>query len=700
MRRLAWSCLFLTAACGPSTPPRVVTPAPVATPDAATAATPDAAATAYQGLGAGSIDPALVAAHAPPPLPVDVEARIGAMLDLRGASAGAITQRGDRMAFTWRVTGTSQVWRLDGPDRFPVQLTGGGENTSLVGLALDDAHLVVSRDRGGAENPGLFWMSLEGGALTRIIDVPSVQTRLAFITDDSRAVYYLANDREPASYALYRWDVATGARTEAFTEPGLWSVVDRRARLASDGPATVGAVCTDILLLSRELGSEQNEIYQLDLGTGARTPLIGVNQPAGVTESYQVQFGPTPDTFIVRTDALGEFTRVYRWQAGTFTPLTPLTNHEISSAGIDHPRRRIYYVENQDGYRRLHALDARTGADVPLPRHPTLGHADNVTLAGLSRDGQTMQVAFDGARLVPTVASYSWRTKRWTTWTLPSTPGVDPRTFAPVTLEHYPARDGTSIPMFVRRPAHCPMPGDATVDDARPTCPVVVQFHGGPEIQALPGFAPLAQAYVDAGFIYVEPNVRGSDGYGKAWLHADDGARRLDVVTDIEDCARYLRTAWAHAGVAPRLGVYGRSYGGYSSMYAMTAFAGAYDVGVAEVGISNLETFLANTAPYRRALRISEYGDPTRDRDALVALSPITHAAKLAAPMLLLQGVNDPRVPVGEAIQFYDVIKARGLPGGLILFPDEGHGTSKRANQVLALGNTLAFFQAHLQVKP
>lgn len=701
MRSLLASCLVLAAACGPSTPPRLVTPAPAAPPDAAPSPPPlpDAAppTSGYQGLGAGSVDPALVAAHAPPPLPPDVEARIGAMLDLRGASAGAITQRGDRMVFTWRVTGTSQVWRLDGPDRFPVQLTGGGENTTLVGLALDDAHLVVSRDRGGSENPGLFWMDLAGGALTPIIDVPAVQARIAFITDDSRAVYYLANDREPASYALYRWDVATGARAEVFTEPGLWSVVDRRPRLAADGPATPGAACTDVLLLSRDLGSEQNEVYQLDLGTGARTPLLGVGQPAGVTEAYQVQFGPTPDEYVVRTDARDEFTRVYRWRAGTFTALTPTTPHEISWAGIDQPRRRLYYVVNQDGYRRLHALDVRTGADVPLPRHPTLGGADNVTLAGLSRDGQTMQVLFDGATQVPTVASYSWRTKRWTTWTLPSTPGVDPRTFVPVTLEHYPARDGTAIPMFVRRPAHCPRPGDTAVDDARPPCPVVVQFHGGPEIQALPGFAPLAQAYVDAGFIYVEPNVRGSDGYGKTWLHADDGARRLDVVTDIEDCARHLRATWGHAGVAPRLGVYGRSYGGYSSMYAMTAFAGAFDVGVAEVGISNLLTFLANTAPYRRALRISEYGDPERDRDALIALSPITHAAKLAAPMLLLQGVNDPRVPVGEAIQFYDVIKQKGLPGGLILFPDEGHGTSKRSNQVLALGHTLAFFQAHLR---
>jgi prolyl oligopeptidase PreP (S9A serine peptidase family) len=696
MKRLACGlAVAAVTACGSTSttvaPPRPTPPPP---PDASPAAPPDAAE-GYAGLGAGSVDPALVAAHAPPALDAGMAARIQARLDVRGAPAGAITERGDRMFLTWRVTGTSQVWRLDGPGAFPVQLTGGGENTSLAGLTRDGAHLVVSRDVGGAENPGLFWMSADGGALTTIFEAPGVLARVAFLPDDDRAVYYLANDREPASYALYRWDVATGARTAVFTEPGLWSVVDRRPRVTSDGAAPAGATATDILLLSKDLGSQQNEIHQLDLATGVRTPLLGVDQPAGTIESFQALFSATPGELLVRTNARSNVERVYRWRAGTFTALSPELPYDVSAMSIDWPRKRLYVTVNRDGFRQVEAMDPATGKAIALPRHPTLGGSDNITLASLTRDGQTMQLAFDGATTLPTVVAYSWATKRWTTWTRPSAPGVDPTAFAKVELMTYPARDGTPVPMFVRRPASCPAPGSAAAG-ATP-CPMVVQFHGGPEIQALPGFNPIAQLYVDAGFVFVEPNVRGSSGYGKAWLDADNGARRLDVVTDIEDCARHLRTTWAIGGVAPKLGVYGRSYGGYSSMYAMTAFAGAFDVGVAEVGISNLLTFLQNTAPYRQALRISEYGDPARDRDALVALSPITHAAKLAAPMLLLQGVNDPRVPVGEAVQFYDVIKAKGLPGGLILFPDEGHGTSKRSNQVLAIGHTLGFFEQHLR---
>ena len=150
-------------------------------------------------------------------------------------------------------------------------------------------------------------------------------------------------------------------------------------------------------------------------------------------------------------------------------------------------------------------------------------------------------------------------------------------------------------------------------------------------------------------------------------------------------------------GVAPKIGVYGRSYGGYSSLMAMTFFAGAYDVGVAEVGISNLLSFLQNTSPYRRILRTSEYGDPVKDHDALLTLSPITYVDRTKAPLLLMQGVNDPRVPVGEALQIHAALETRGVPGGLILFADEGHGNSKRSNQVLSIGHTIEFFERYLK---
>jgi dipeptidyl aminopeptidase/acylaminoacyl peptidase len=256
-------------------------------------------------------------------------------------------------------------------------------------------------------------------------------------------------------------------------------------------------------------------------------------------------------------------------------------------------------------------------------------------------------------------------------------------------LESYPARDGTPIPMFVRRPATC----------ATKPCPVVVDFHGGPEGQSKPGWHPIAQAFVEAGFVYVSPNVRGSDGYGKTWLHADDGPKRLAVITDIEDCAAFIKKSWGDGGTAPKIGVMGWSYGGYSTLVAMTMFAGAYDAGAAGVSFSNIVTFLQNTAPYRRALRISEYGDPDKDREALLKLSPITYIDRVKAPLLLIQGANDPRTPVGEAVMMHDALEQKGITTKLVIFADEGHGPSKRENQALSYATMLKFFQEHLQGK-
>ena len=185
--------------------------------------------------------------------------------------------------------------------------------------------------------------------------------------------------------------------------------------------------------------------------------------------------------------------------------------------------------------------------------------------------------------------------------------------------------------MFVRYPAQCaPEAAAATGTPVRSSS----SSTAGPEGQATPGFSGYPQLFVNAGFVFAEPNVRGSDGYGKAWLDADNGAKRLDVISDIDDAGKALRARFTRNGKAPKIAITGGSYGGYSVLMGMTMFGGTYDAGVSIVGISNLATFLKNTAPYRRALRISEYGDPEKDAEALKKLSPTTYLDRVKAPLL------------------------------------------------------------------
>jgi len=618
----------------------------------------------YSGLGAESLSPQDIAKYAAPALPDRVSRKIQTMLDVRGAGGGLITSKGDRQIFAARTTGTVQIWRQDGPMRFPIQLTGGEDRTETVAIAPDDSFVVVSRDVGGQENAGVYLLSPDGGPLKVVQHTPKVQTALQYISDDSKSLYLRANDKDPASYAIYRYDIAGDKRETVFEDKGLWQIADHR------GDAS--------WLLVKDLGSAQQEIYEYDLKARKLTPILG----QGEVEEYAVAYGARPGQILVRTNKLGDYQRLYSLEAGKLTPISGDIKHDVEAFTIDQTRARIYYRVNEDGYLKLAVVDAKTYKPLGLPKLPD---AENVSLAGVSRNGRFAEISMDGSTLPPQTVTYDWQTRKVTTWRVPTTPELDPRTFAKATLESYPARDGTRIPMFVRRPAKCDGP-----------CPVVVDFHGGPEGQARPGFSASAQMFVDAGFTFVQPNVRGSTGYGKAWLHADDGPRRLHVITDIEDAAKFIRASWAKDGKPPKIGVTGGSYGGYSVLMAMTYFAGAYDAGAEQVGISNLVTFLTNTSPYRRILRISEYGDPVKDKEALVQLSPSTHVARIKAPLMLIQGVNDPRVPVGESLQIYKQLAQRKVPGGLILFPDEGHGATKRGNIVLAIGHTIAFFEKHL----
>jgi dipeptidyl aminopeptidase/acylaminoacyl peptidase len=618
----------------------------------------------YSGLGAESVTAADIATFAAPQLDAKVSRRIQTMLDVRGTGGGALTAKGDRMFFNWRVTGTTQVWRQDGAMRLPVQLTGGEDATAAVGIAPDDSFVVVSRDVGGQENPGLYLLDPKGGPLKLVQHVRKVQTALQFISDDSKFVYYSANDIKDDSYAMYRYDVAAGTREIMFDSPGLWDIADYKG---------------DDWLLVKNLGNTQQEVYSYNLATKVLTPLLGQNE----VEQYSVRWGTKPGQVLVQTNKLGEYHRVYTLEAGTLTPISPDIKFDVQGFAIDQARKRIYITTNEDGYSKLSVLDARTFKPIALPK---LTKADNTQVASLTHNGRFVQFVVSGAQLPQTTVVYDWQTKKTAMWRVPETPEVDVTKFANQTIESYPARDGTKIPMVVRRPATC----------AADPCPVIVSFHGGPESQSRPGFSATVQLFVDAGFVYVEPNVRGSTGYGKSWLHSDNGPKRANVVTDIEDASKYIRSAWAKNGVAPKIGVVGGSYGGYSALMAMTYFAGAYDAGVALYIISNLEAFLMNTAPYRRILRISEYGDPVKDKEVLKQLSPITHVSKVKSPLLLIQGVNDPRTPVGEAVVIYRELERRKIPGGLILFPDEGHGAAKRSNIVLQYGHTIAFFEKHL----
>jgi dipeptidyl aminopeptidase/acylaminoacyl peptidase len=251
-------------------------------------------------------------------------------------------------------------------------------------------------------------------------------------------------------------------------------------------------------------------------------------------------------------------------------------------------------------------------------------------------------------------------------------------------LVTFRAHDGLALSGWLYRPA-----------GVTGAAPYVISFHGGPEGQEQPVFRSDYQALLGQGIGVFAPNVRGSSGFGKAFVHLDDRERRVDAVKDIKACVDYL----VKAGLAqPRkLGVVGGSYGGYMTMAALTEYPDLFAAGADLFGIVNFATFFAKSQPWMGAISGTEYGDPKTQKQLLERLSPIHKVDRIKAPLLVLHGANDTNVPVVEAEQIVAALKARNVPVEYILFPDEGHGFRRTANRITSTLAQVRFFVKHLK---
>jgi dipeptidyl aminopeptidase/acylaminoacyl peptidase len=257
------------------------------------------------------------------------------------------------------------------------------------------------------------------------------------------------------------------------------------------------------------------------------------------------------------------------------------------------------------------------------------------------------------------------------------------------TVHRVPTPDGEEIPCFVYAPGPS---GDPDLAGA-----AVLHIHGGPEAAANQVFHPVIQALAVTGFTVLVPNVRGSDGYGKRWVSLDDVDLRLDSVEDLRCLHSWLPSQDLDQD---RAALWGGSYGGYMVLAGVSMQPELWAAGVDIVGMSSLVTFLENTSDYRRAYREREYGSLQRDRDFLEKASPITYLDRIEAPLFVIHGANDPRVPLSEAEQIKAALDAKGVPCQMRVYADEGHGLAKRVNKLDAYPAALEFLRTHLGHQP
>lgn len=537
--------------------------------------------------------------------------------------------------------------------------------------------VVVQHDAGGDENGQLSLLDLDAvhdlpvtvEGLTPLVHAAGVKHTLLDVAPGR--VVYSTNRRNRVDFDVVALDLATGAETVLYGGGGN---VESVSVDPAGGTVLLGLVAarpiSDQLLLA-----------------GAGTPARALTDPDLAARHEHATLTPDGTAAVITTDRGRDTTGVARLDlaGGTWTWLVTDDAHDV--AAWPSPDGRVLLVETSvDGESRLALHDAADGARLrllPLPGEgtPAAGVA-TVTEPAWSPDSSRVALSFSapavpGDVLVVDAATGAARTVVSSGADLPP---------AALVSHRVPAADGESIPCFVYSPTA------ATAATGEPGSAVVV-VHGGPEAQADRVFSPLVTALTGAGHTVLVPNVRGSRGYGRRWTSLDDVRLRLDSVADLAALHAWLPTV----GVDPaRTALWGGSYGGYMVLAGLTMQPALWAAGVDIVGISSLVTFLENTSPYRLASRAREYGTLADDREFLTAASPLTHLAALRAPLFVIHGANDPRVPLSETEQLVEAVRGRGVECELRVYPDEGHGLARRVNKLDAYPAAVAFLDRHL----
>jgi dipeptidyl aminopeptidase/acylaminoacyl peptidase len=438
------------------------------------------------------------------------------------------------------------------------------------------------------------------------------------------------------------------------------------------------------LLLQEYISINHSRLYLLDVKSGVKE-LITPDETTPVSYG-DARFAADGKTIYCTTDKDSEFERLGRLdlRTKTFTVLTADIPWNVAEFDLSPDGKTVAFITNEDGVGKLQLIEARSGKKLRGPELP-LGIPSRVTW---HENGRDLAFNFNSAKSPTDAYSYNVKTRKLERWTESETGGLNPANFIEPELIRVKSFDGLSVSGVLYRPDAKKFPGKR---------PIIVNIHGGPESQSRPVFQARNNYYLnEMGAAILFPNVRGSSGYGKTFLTLDNGFKREDSVKDI---GAFLDWIAADASLdAERIAVMGGSYGGYMTLASLVHFGERLRCGVNVVGISSFITFLKNTQDYRRDLRRVEYGD---ERDPAMAeflhrISPLTNVDKIRKPLFVVQGQNDPRVPVTEAEQMVEAIRAQGGTVWYLMAKDEGHGFAKKKNADFQFLSTILFLREYL----
>ncbi len=601
-----------------------------------------------------------------PAIPVELLDRLDQYQNTRGASFTGWLDNGSMLIST-RFGDTAQIHRVSKPMGMREQLTFYRE--PIGGASIQPTKsgkgFIFSKDIGGNEFYQLHYYDLQSRQVKMLTDGKSRNEGSVWSQDGSQMAYgsTLRNGKDTDIWVRG----LTGDAKLVVKEGGSWGAFD----FSADGKK---------LLVGQYISANDSRPGEIDLNTGKLTmfPIDGGKASFGGFEYARNGKG----VFFV-SDEASEFQqlRFRDFASDKINVISKGIPWDVESFTQSDDGSTIAFVTNEDGIAALRVLDTKTYAARKLPALP-IGVVGGMQF---SPNGQQLALSINTATSPSDVYVIDLKAVQLLRWTQSEVGGLDSTTFVAPTLIRYKSFDGKEIPAFLYKP------------EGSGPFPVVINIHGGPESQAFPTFNPSIQYMLkDLKVAVLVPNVRGSSGYGKAYLQLDNGLKRKDSVKDIGALLDWIATQPTLD--KSRVGVAGGSYGGYMVLASMVDYNDRIRAGIDIVGISNFTTFLTNTESYRRDLRRAEYGDEREPemRAFHEKIAPLNNAKSITHPLFVAQGFNDPRVPYTEAEQIVKAVRGNGGDVWYLMYKDEGHGFRKKANSDYFGAANMLFWQKYL----
>ena len=514
-------------------------------------------------------------------------------------------------------------------------------------------------DPGGGERHQVWSLDMENLAAKKLTVGDEWIRVFGSFSPSGESLCYASNERDEKFFDIYTSALASGEKNLVYQNDATNYPLDW--------------VDKDRILFTKANSNLDNDLYLLWPETAETAHLT---KHSGEASFDYAGHAKDMSTLYVMTNKDREFLQPATIDIGT-GHLDYLIEEDWDAIGgsISPDTHLLAYFRNVDGASRLHIYDLEKKQDSLVDGLP-LGAFESPVVAGRnlmdwSPDSKHLVFSLQGPKHNLNLWLYDAEDQSVRQVTFVPTAAIPTSNLVEPEGLRFPSFDDLVIPVWAYRPAN-----------GRGPLPTVVFVHGGPESQETARFNIIVQYLVNRGFLVLAPNVRGSTGYGKKGVHLDDVEKRLESVRDLDYLVKW---AVGKGRAKPdRVGIVGGSYGGFMVLSALTEYPDIWAAGVDLVGIANFETFLENTARWRRHLREAEYGSLEKDRELFKRISPIHQVDKIKTPLLVIHGANDPRVPIGEAEQIVERLKQLGRHVEFLRFEDEGHGIAKIPNRIKA----------------